>query len=173
MSRLQKFSENNFKWWGLWCQKKSCSYLIWLWKYLHLKFAEVTKNHLVVVSSTHWNSKISHTLKNAKLRSDFEILKGWKTKRRKHIKNCKRQKSLWRILSGRQSCFCNALFCKQPVKPVAGRWPNGRVSYTSRRFSSSNNTKHFFGVDGKDKTDKSFVIQNVFVVENTFIGETI
>ena len=82
----------------------------------HLEFCKL----LFVVSFTHWNSKISHTLKNLKVRSDFEILKGWKTKRRKHIKNCKRQKSLWRILSGRQLCFCNALFL-QTAPQTSGR----------------------------------------------------
>ena len=35
---------------GFMMLKKSCPYLIWLWKYLHLEFAEVTKNHLVKFS---------------------------------------------------------------------------------------------------------------------------
>ena len=37
---------------GFMMLNKSCSYLIWSWKYLHLKFAEVTKNHLVLVTVT-------------------------------------------------------------------------------------------------------------------------
>ena len=42
-----KIQWKQFQMMGFMMLKKSCSYLIWLWKYLHLEFAEVTKNHLV------------------------------------------------------------------------------------------------------------------------------
>ena len=65
--KIQKWSSKNYvtltkiQWkqlqmMGFMMLKKSCSYLIWLWKYLHLKYAEVTKNHLVhyIRSSIYW-----------------------------------------------------------------------------------------------------------------------
>ena len=56
--KVQKWSSKNYvtppkiQWkqlqmMGFMMLKKSYSYFFWLWKYLHLKFAEVTKNHLV------------------------------------------------------------------------------------------------------------------------------